>query len=206
MFINHHSGQAIRRAALSAMLVLGAALAPAAQASLLNFTAALDGAQAGTPSSASGQAFVQFDTLTGALSIDLGVTGLGLSDLRNAGPNATPVHIHFAPAGSNGPIVFDLGYFAPFVAESGGIRVNVQDVIYKQLQGALTSPLVLADFEQALRSGSTYLNIHTNAFAAGEIRGQITQVPITTTLWLLSAGLMGVVAVRRKGRQLSMRA
>jgi hypothetical protein len=63
------------------------------------------------------------------------------------------MHIHRAPAGANGPVVFDLGDPAsPVQATWTGM-----------------TPADIAD----LQAGDLYLNIHTAGRPAGEIRGQI---------------------------------
>lgn len=191
----------VKRVAVAALFAT--ALAGHAEAALLNFTASLDGAQAnagaGTGSLATGFATVQLDTVSGDVSVDLLVQGIGLADLQPAGPNGTPVHIHNAPAGSNGGIVWDLGFYAPFMVDGTGIRSTANDIMYSMTQGLLTSPLSLAQFEQELRAGNTYLNIHTATFPGGEIRGQI-QLPVATTTWLMLAGVLGLVSATRRGR------
>lgn len=67
---------------------------------------------------------------------------------------ATAAHIHAGPAGSAGPIVFDLGdpSTSPFFAIWNGL-----------------SPQDIAD----LHAGGFYVNIHSKAHPGGEIRGQI---------------------------------
>ncbi|WP_431285364.1 CHRD domain-containing protein [Humitalea sp. 24SJ18S-53] len=62
----------------------------------------------------------------------------------------------------------------------------------------------LAGAEQALiaglNSGSAYLNVHTNLFPAGEIRGFLLRVPEPASLGLVAVGLLGLAAVRRGKR------
>ncbi|HEX7152034.1 MAG TPA: CHRD domain-containing protein [Thermoanaerobaculia bacterium] len=69
-------------------------------------------------------------------------------------PSATLMHIHRAPAGANGDVVFDLG-----------------DPSVSPVMATWTSmtPANIAD----LLAGNFYLNIHTAGRPAGEIRGQI---------------------------------
>ncbi len=76
---------------------------------------------------------------------------------------ATVMHIHQAPAGSNGPILFDMGDPASPVT-------------------ATWTSMTLANISDLL-AGNLYLNIHTAGRPAGEIRGQIVDsidvVPFT---------------------------
>jgi hypothetical protein len=47
-------------------------------------------------------------------------------------------------------------------------------------------------FIQGLVSGKSYLNIHTNSFPGGEIRGQLAAVPEPAT-WAMMIGGFGMV-------------
>jgi hypothetical protein len=72
----------------------------------------------------------------------------------------TNSHIHRAPVGVNGPVVFGIGPFTGFtMAQWNLTAVDITD----------------------LRAGNLYFNVHTTTFAGGEIRGQIgllsTSVP-----------------------------
>jgi len=68
--------------------------------------------------------------------------------------NATAAHIHTAPFGSNGSVLFPL---------SGG----------PQNWSGTTAKMTPAQFG-VLQTQGMYVNVHTPAFPAGEIRGQIT--------------------------------
>ena len=101
-------------------------------------------------STASGGCLGELDPLAGefALTCSHGVVG------------ATVMHIHRAPAGANGPAVFDLGDPAsPVQATWTGM-----------------TPADVAD----LQSGDLYLNIHTAGRPGGEIRGQILPRTVDT--------------------------
>jgi hypothetical protein len=62
---------------------------------------------------------------------------------------------------------------------------------------------MFADAVNAIEAGQTYFNIHTVAFPGGEIRGQITVVPESASLTLLTLGLGGILAIARFGRWLA---
>lgn len=84
-------------------------------------------------------------------------------------------HIHRAPAGSNGPVVAWLYPAGP-----------PPELIPGRTQGVLAEGIVTADdlvgplegmdlgaLVSELRAGNGYVNVHTDANPAGEIRGQI---------------------------------
>jgi hypothetical protein len=81
-------------------------------------------------------------------------------------------HIHLGPAGENGPVVAFL--FGP----SDGIDVGGEEVIAHGMITAadLLGPLegmTIADLAAEMQRGTAYVNVHTVANPAGEIRGQI---------------------------------
>ncbi|HYK02112.1 MAG TPA: CHRD domain-containing protein [Thermoanaerobaculia bacterium] len=77
----------------------------------------------------------------------------------------TVMHIHRAPAGSNGDIVFDLGEPAsPVIATWSAM-----------------TPAEVAD----LMAGNFYVNIHTSGRPSGEIRGQIVPRTVDTVAFEL---------------------
>jgi hypothetical protein len=165
---------------------LGAALAvgAAAQAQIpFNFT--LSGAQEVPPNNtnSSGAAQLLYDPGTQTFDLDLMVFGITLGELHGVGPNSTPVHIHNAPAGANGPIVIDIGNFGQFVNDGLGIRLQLTGV-------------PIGNFEPQLFAGDLYVNVHTVNFPGGQIRGQI--IPTPATLALLGIG--GLVAASRRRR------
>lgn len=73
---------------------------------------------------------------------------------------ATVMHIHRAPAGENGPVVFDLG--------------NPASPVSATWTGMTSSDI--AD----LLAGNLYVNVHTAGRPAGEIRGQIRPRTVDT--------------------------
>jgi hypothetical protein len=97
--------------------------------------------------------------------------------------NVVAAHIHLGPQGQNGPVVaFLFGAVPP-----GGGRI--QGVLSEGtiVSEDLTGPLAGQDLSvliEAMRTGGTYVNVHTNDgveptntgpgdFPGGEVRGQI---------------------------------
>ncbi|MCI0635095.1 MAG: CHRD domain-containing protein [Actinobacteria bacterium] len=84
-------------------------------------------------------------------------------------------HIHLGPAGVNGPVVVFLlhpgeappGPFTGLLAEGSATAAD----LVGPLAGHPFSELV-----DAMLAGNTYVNVHTVAFPAGEIRGQVVIV------------------------------
>lgn len=105
-------------------------------------------APVGVPDGASGIASVSVDD-GGIVTATLGVSNLT--------GTATAAHIHRAFAGSTGPILIGL------VTDDGGTTWTV----------APDAPALTADQIGAFNRGELYFNVHTEANAPGEIRGQI---------------------------------
>jgi hypothetical protein len=86
------------------------------------------------------------------------------------------VHIHEAPVGEDGPIVLALKPEA-FCLDVGSfltIYFATADHLRGRLQG-----MTLADLRKLMETGTTYLNLHTDAFPDGWIRGQFPPKPGT---------------------------
>jgi len=79
----------------------------------------------------------------------------------------TSAHLHLGPAGSNGPVIVDVG---------AGISANGIAVMFNASAANLTGPLAGASFVtflNELAAGNVYLNLHTAQFPMGEVRGQV---------------------------------
>lgn len=84
-------------------------------------------------------------------------------------------HIHLAPAGQNGGVVVWLYPSAPPPQlipgrTSGVLATGV--ITEANLTGALAG-MTIADLVDELESGNAYVNVHTQLWPGGEIRGQI---------------------------------
>lgn len=99
--------------------------------------------------------------------------------------NVRQAHIHFGQAGVNGGIsVFlcqtaafpDPTGLAPVCPQSGMVTgmITADNVIGPNGQGIASGEF--AEFLEAIRSGVTYANGHSDKFGPGEIRGQIGSV------------------------------
>lgn len=114
---------------------------------IMNFSANLSGASEvpANASTATGTATATYNETTNRLTISVPYSGM----------TASAAHIHKGAVGATGPAVF------PFTS--------------------LTSPLTLSNIELTeaqeddLLSGMYYVNIHSDDFPDGEIRGQLTE-------------------------------
>ena len=84
-------------------------------------------------------------------------------------------HIHLAPPDENGPVVAwlypDAPPPAPISGDLNGILAE-GTITDEDLVGPLSGN-TLIDLVEAIRSGNTYVNVHTAENRGGEIRGQI---------------------------------
>jgi hypothetical protein len=81
-------------------------------------------------------------------------------------------HIHIGAAGTNGPVVAFL--LQPQSPTTGRVNGTLAEGVITAAD--LVGPLAghpLSDLIAALESGDAYVNVHTDAYPGGEIRGQI---------------------------------
>lgn len=111
------------------------------------FKATLSGANEvpSNPSTATGTTTLTYDGDTKTFTAVTTYTGL----------TPTMGHIHKAVKGENGPVIF------PFTNLASPITLN---------SGVLTDAQI-----NALYKDSLYVNLHTQAYPGGEIRGQLTE-------------------------------
>lgn len=215
---------------LAAVLAAAAlALAPLSAAALTvekRFTVLFEGAQEVPPvaSAATGSGTAALWSLGGGLyklsydllfddTLDFGAMiaddGIG----SHTDPNdVTRMHIHAAPRGVNGGVVY--GLYNPLsdasapgpsavniAAVPGGFRVwgewNDGDQVGADTISSRAPGLIaLALGEDA----PLYFNVHTLAFPAGEIRAQLVSapIPLPAAAPLLAVGLAALLALRRR--------
>jgi hypothetical protein len=89
--------------------------------------------------------------------------------------NVRMAHIHLAPAGANGPVVAWLYPSAPpaqpIPGRTDGILAE-GELTASDLRGLLSGQPLSALIDEFLEEGA-YVNVHTDQFPGGEIRGQI---------------------------------
>ena len=94
----------------------------------------------------------------------------------------TQAHIRFAQPHTNGEVmvtlcqsatVADPTGLAPMCVDEGMVQgtITAEQVVGPSEQGI--GPGQIREFIRALRAGAGYVNVHTERFASGEIRGQI---------------------------------
>ncbi|MFZ0736624.1 MAG: CHRD domain-containing protein [Candidatus Acidiferrales bacterium] len=150
--------------------ILGLALlfAFVASAQETKFEAKLSGKESvpAVDTPAHGEATLQLSKDGTRLSYTLSVTDI---------ENVSMAHIHQGPAGQEGPVVVWLYPSKPPALVKKG---KFSGVLARGTITAanLTGPLkgkTLADLVEEIKAGTAYINVHTVAHPAGEIRGQI---------------------------------
>jgi opacity protein-like surface antigen len=133
------------------------------------------------PISTAGQGFFVGTLNTAGTQLDYSVVYFGITN------TVAQSHIHFGPpAISGGIVLFLCTNLAPPAAVPlpppcpNGVGLNIvsgsltaADVIAVSGQGIASG--AFADVIAAMRAGVSYVNVHTNVFPGGEIRGVVTR-------------------------------
>jgi hypothetical protein len=154
---------------LSAMALLVIGAAPAISAGHgTNFRTHLTGAEEvpAVETRAQGQAMFKLSADGESLSYKLIVSNI---------ENVTMAHIHLGAAGVNGPVVVWLYPDSPppELIEGRSNGVLAEGVITADDLVGLLEGQTIDDLMEEIRSGNAYVNVHTLAHPAGEVRGQI---------------------------------
>jgi CHRD domain len=144
-----------------------------------------------TPSTASGGeigAGISYDDATNLLTINVGWgSSQGFTDLTS---NATASHIHGPTSSNNG---------AGFTQTSGATPFTLTRSNSTPIGGTFTNaPILLTAAQEIdLLNGKFYINLHTTANGAGEMRAFLVQVPEPSRATFALLGLT-LLAFRRK--------
>jgi hypothetical protein len=196
----------MKKTLLKIAVATAVALPLGAQATLHVFTANLNAAQeVQTPavdSPALGSFHAIYDDVTNVFTY-MSLVGQGLRPEVSPGvpSNISGLHIHGigagGPAGSNSGIALGLdhttvvrtgnAFFFAATGQGGLPGVDDQTTFNETEEGHLLA-------------GRSYINLHTDLYSSGEIRGQINAIPEPSTyaLMLAGLGLVGLGAARRR--------
>ena len=156
------------------------AITNTANADLYQFNVLLDGLQEVPPNASpgTGSAIVFFDDVSGGYTVTGSFSGLI--------GNVTAAHVHgFAGAGVNAVVL---------------IPLSLTGTTNGTITGGGTITNTGSNFASVL-AGLTYINIHSNVFPGGEIRGQVTNPIVVPEPSFCLLGLAGIaVYMRRRQR------
>ena len=152
-------------------------LGTSASADILTFEANLDPFQEVPPHNIPGFGFAELtlDTVSGFVTL----TNSTYQDLVG---NSTAVTLNDAQIGSNGAVIETLTLDAPGTTTgtfSGSGTITA---------GQVTDMIAT----------NTYINIRSNVFPSGEIRGQLFVVPEPSSVMLAFSGIVGLIVVSRR--------
>lgn len=142
------------------------------------FTVDLDGSQPPTPtgSTATGTGTGVLNHAQDRFELSYTLSGIDIdgNQTMDAGDDLTTLHIHNAPAGSGGPVVF--GMVGPNSDQNGDLSIDpVAGSVFAGWDAGEGNNTTLTAQLGNLLSDRLYVNVHTEEFRTGEIRGQLLQ-------------------------------
>jgi len=113
--------------------------------------------------------------------------------------NVVQAHIHVGAEGENGPVAAFLFGPADPPASSDGLLAEGTITEADLIPTAGTFDGTMAEFVELIRSGDTYVNVHTSANPDGEIRGQLALASFDFSASLAGANEVPPVATEGTG-------
>ena len=191
----------MRTTLLTLLTALTLIAAPDANAALITFEVELNGANENpdVPTPGTGTAEIEIDTVLKTMTLEVLFSGLL--------GNTTASHIHCCtPPTGNAGVATQVPTFIGFpLGVTSGTYSNVFDMSslssynpdFVAMHGGTADSAF--DFLLAnMLAGQSYLNIHSEMFRGGEIRGTLIQVPEPGSLVLLGLALAGLAVVLRR--------
>lgn len=188
---------------LAVVLVTTLFAGTSVQGAIVIYNVLMNGASEEPPnaSPATGTATITFDDLLFTMRVQTSFSGLQ--------GNVTAAHIHAAtpnPFSGTAGVATQVPTFVGFPSgvKSGSYDQTFDMTLATSYRAAyitanggtpITAFTALMD---ASAQGRAYLNIHSEAFPGGEIRGFLTAVPEPSSMVVVGALLMGAVAHRRR--------
>ena len=172
-------------------LFMVATMAISLSASPITFGAFLSGPAESPPNDSPGTGFtrVTIDPVAHTLSVSVDFSGLV------APTTASHIHIAFPPS-RTGPVATTVPNFPGFPL---GVMAGTYTQTFDSLSADTYNPGLLMFVGSvsvaeellftSIEEGNAYLNIHSEAFKAGEIRGFLAPIPEPATLFLSGAAL-----------------
>ncbi len=181
--------------------LLAIALPTSAAAAILTYVGLFSGGAEVPPvaSPGNGEAAVTIDTTAKTMRVQF--------DFQNLIADTTVAHIHCCAAPTASPAT-GVPSFAGFPV---GVNFGIFDRTFDLNDAATWNPAFVAAnggtlsgaltaFLAGLNSGLAYANIHTKSFPAGEIRADLTVIPVPGAIYLFAAGL-GLLFSRKMARR-----
>jgi hypothetical protein len=154
-----------------ALVLLPGATNVGASAPATHFVAHLSGAQEVPPTDSAGTGKLDIRLVANGTKLRFKLTSNGVGQIVQS-------HIHIGAPGVNGPVT--VFFFAPPPAPWSSVTGDNFEVAGVRTAADVHLPsnpsFTFADLVTALRSGNSYVNIHSPAHPGGEIRGVIKPV------------------------------